>query len=511
MTALDAINAEYDSGPESVRIGVMLKVTQFLADFPISSLRDLASAISTASSFSSSVSGLSEIITGYLEFTPKLEELQATMGDLTDVAADFADRVVTTQAVAFVVAFEALVADQSALADSILPWDTRMAFEAPQPFETMAALSSASPAVVKSLRAVVNLTRVQIGIANETVGALMDSLQAIQGPLSSALAQFSAAASSINGARTIYGFWFTLLTAAPTLTDITYFSDVQFQSSCSVVNVTFEAFADPSGVQAYSVCIGSSPLFCDVLPPRAIVATLGLTAQTVTLDGLPLSPGVQVFVTVAGMSGTGVVTASSTNGVLCENRPPSASAVVVLDTGRQYIAPSSIAGAGRAANGGISPQDVDCDVEGAGVGAAWRGFQFFVGLDHYEWALGSAPGLADLLPWTSVGVSTSVFNASMALPAGAVYFAAVRAVDSAGMATVAVSDGVLVLPAPPAAMALGVAASNATALDSLNSNGTAALLASLPRGSFVCLGSPTLLALGGGRGAPALLGLDTLA
>lgn len=286
----------------------------------------------------------------------------------------------------------------------------------------------------------------------------------------------------------------------PTLTDITHVTDLEFQPSCAALNVTFEAFADPTGVDAFAACVGSSPLSCDVLPARVITAAAGLTAQTVTLDGLALSPGVLHFVSVAAVSGTGVVAASSTDGVVCENRPPSAAGVAILDTGRHYILPHSIPGAGRAANGGLSPQDVDCDVEGAGVGAAWRGFAFFVGLDHYEWALGSRPGLTDLLPWTSVGVSTSVYNASLFVPAGMAYFATVRAVDAAGQATAVTSDGVLVLP--PLAEA---AAGSETATFR---NTTAASLPPAPRGTFVCLGSPSLL---GGRGGALPIGLDTLA
>jgi hypothetical protein len=73
------------------------------------------------------------------------------------------------------------------------------------------------------------------------------------------------------------------------------------------------------------------------------------------------------------------------------------------------------------------------------------------------------------------------------------------------MATVALSDGVLVLPALPTAGAKASVFSNAT---SAYGNGTA-VLASVARGSFVCLGSPALLL--GGPGAPTLIGLDTLA
>ena len=213
-----------------------------------------------------------------------------------------------------------------------------------------------------------------------------------------------------------------------------------------------------------------------------------------TLEGLALPRGTPVFATVLALSAAGAVSSASSNGLVCDDRAPSAAAAVVLDTGAFFTAPPSIAGAGRAASGGVSAVDLDCDFAGAGVGAAWSGFEVFVGLSHYEWAVGSAPGAADLLDWTSVGVSTSIFDASVAAPAGAAVFASVRAVDVAGGTATASSNGVLLLRQPAAAAAARALASNSSSAANAT-NATAATAFSA--GTFVCVSGP--FAAGGVR------------
>ena len=260
--------------------------------------------------------------------------------------------------------------------------------------------------------------------------------------------------------------------------------------------MTFEAFLDVSGLVGYAACVGSAPLRCDLVPAALVDARAGApTAQTVTLAGLALPRGTPVFATVLALSGAGAVSSASSNGLVCDDRTPSSAAAVVLDSGAFFTAPPSIAGAGRAASGGVSAVDLDCDFAGAGVGAAWSGFEVFVGLSHYEWAVGSAPGAADLLDWTSVGVSTSIFDASVAAPAGAAVFASVRAVDVAGGTATASSNGVLLLrqPAAAAAAARALASNSSSAANATNATAATAFSA----GTFVCVSGP--FAAGGVR------------
>ncbi len=61
----------------------------------------------------------------------------------------------------------------------------------------------------------------------------------------------------------------------------------------------------------------------------------------------------------------------------------------------------------------------------------------------YQWAAGSAPGLADLVPLTSAGQNTSATARGLRLPHGAQVFVSVFAVDAGGqLLMVALSDGV---------------------------------------------------------------------
>jgi hypothetical protein len=291
----------------------------------------------------------------------------------------------------------------------------------------------------------------------------------------------------------------------PTLLDVTYVADTAFQPSCDLLNVTFEAFADVTGVTGYAACVGTAPLTCDLVP--AYLLTDGVRAASATAQMATVRPpagtktfprGVSLFVTIQASSGAGAVSSSSTNGVICEDRAPSAAAAVVLDTGRHFMEPLVALGAGSAGNGGsASPVDVDCDSAEGGVGAAWSGFEFFVGLDHYEWAVGSGGGsgesraLDDILAWTNVGVATRIYNASISVPPGTAVFASVRAVDAAGRFATATSDGVLMLPAPPVGGSNNAIQVAAPAAGNSTAAGPAAA-APAARGSFVCYGSPAL-------------------
>jgi hypothetical protein len=288
----------------------------------------------------------------------------------------------------------------------------------------------------------------------------------------------------------------------PTLLDITYVADTAFQPTCDLLNVTFEAFADVTGVTGYAACVGTAPLVCDLTP--AALLTDGVRAGAATAQMATLRPpagsksfprGVQLFVTIQASSGAGAVSASSTNGVICEDRAPLSASAVVLDTGRHFLEPFVSLGAGSAGNGGsASPVEIDCDAADGGVGAAWSGFEFFLGLDHYEWAVGTGgPGaggllLNNILPWTPVGVATRIYNASVVAPPGTAVYSSVRAVDAAGrVSAAATSDGVLLLQPPSRG-----ANANATDADVPTGNGTAAA-PDQPwggRGSFVCFGSP---------------------
>jgi hypothetical protein len=92
------------------------------------------------------------------------------------------------------------------------------------------------------------------------------------------------------------------------------------------------------------------------------------------------------------------------------------------------------------------PTDIDCDLEGKGIGASWRDVAAGAGIGTYWWSVGTCQGCADILPWTDVGTAVAVFNETLAVPAGMTYFASVKAVGVTGATNIRHSNGVRVLP-----------------------------------------------------------------
>ena len=82
--------------------------------------------------------------------------------------------------------------------------------------------------------------------------------------------------------------------------------------------------------------------------------------------------------------------------------------------------------------------------------ARWWSRDLETGIFSYSVAVGTAPGTADVMGWTSVGSRTeATFN--LTLSVGQTYFVSVRAVNGAGLVSpVGVSDGIrVVVPIDP--------------------------------------------------------------
>ena len=107
-----------------------------------------------------------------------------------------------------------------------------------------------------------------------------------------------------------------------------------------------------------------------------------------------------------------------------------------------------------------STEDVDLDylTTTKRVGANWDPFTDDIGdpVIDYEWAIGTAPGKADILPFSSVGLKTSVEkdlapNAPSldVLTAGQKYYNTIKATSSGGLQVMSISNGFTVDPSPP--------------------------------------------------------------
>lgn len=77
--------------------------------------------------------------------------------------------------------------------------------------------------------------------------------------------------------------------------------------------------------------------------------------------------------------------------------------------------------------------------------AQWSGADPESGIAMYRYAIGTQPGIADVLPWTDAGTSTSINIDGLSLEVGCRYYISVRAINGAGLLSApAISSGVMV-------------------------------------------------------------------
>ena len=143
-----------------------------------------------------------------------------------------------------------------------------------------------------------------------------------------------------------------------------------------------------------------------------------------------------VFVQVNCTNPVGLSTLGSSNGMLFDDTPPDNSTAVVVEFDpRPGFSRDLLTG------------DEDY-LSTETVLVAWSGFVTEIGrppvLD-YQVAIGSAPGLDDVLAFTSVGLSTQMETDAnvTALVHGSRYYATVRAITTAGASSTVITDGVL--------------------------------------------------------------------
>jgi len=72
---------------------------------------------------------------------------------------------------------------------------------------------------------------------------------------------------------------------------------------------------------------------------------------------------------------------------------------------------------------------------------SWSGSDPESGIQRYEYAVGSAPGLTDVKTWTSAGASTSMSITPLSLAVGETYYISARAVNGANLTSTPMSSG----------------------------------------------------------------------
>lgn len=227
----------------------------------------------------------------------------------------------------------------------------------------------------------------------------------------------------------------------PSLVSLAEAPDSDYQASTHTVQLAWEPFEDVgSGIAAVAYCLGTAQFRCN-LRGWTRTASVKSSVDFAVVTDLVIPAGTVVYASVAAVNYVGLVSMSSSDGVYVDDRPPQVSRVV--DTGKYFLHPEAISGAGTVVY--TRPADINCDEEGAGIGAAWRDAVALAGIGYYEWSVGTAPNASDILPWTNLGTAFAVYNSSLFIPAGLTYFVSVRSTGLNGLRDYGFSNGVTVL------------------------------------------------------------------
>ncbi|MHB9035465.1 MAG: outer membrane protein assembly factor BamB family protein [Armatimonadota bacterium] len=170
--------------------------------------------------------------------------------------------------------------------------------------------------------------------------------------------------------------------------------------------------ADPeSGISRYEYAIGTSPGAQDLLP-----YTDAGTATEITRSDLPLVNGADYYISVRATNGAGMVGAvGASDGIRVDFTPPTTP--LVIDDGDWT---------------GLANQ----------LHVVFGSGDTETGINHYEYSLGTAVGLVDVLDWTNSGTIKDRTIASLSLAHGVTYFVNVRAFNRAGLMSEGHSNGI---------------------------------------------------------------------
>ncbi len=100
---------------------------------------------------------------------------------------------------------------------------------------------------------------------------------------------------------------------------------------------------------------------------------------------------------------------------------------------------------------GLNSDDQEWTNDLTAISAIWTGFSDALsGLASYEYSIGTVAGGTQTIPWTEVGLDTSIINSTLTLESGNQYFVNIRAIDQAGnVSSSASSNGIYTDNIPP--------------------------------------------------------------
>ncbi|XP_022088109.1 uncharacterized protein LOC110977889 isoform X2 [Acanthaster planci] len=187
----------------------------------------------------------------------------------------------------------------------------------------------------------------------------------------------------------------------------------KFQRSSSELVLHWESFTDSeehgsswqhTGIQYYEYAVGSSRGSSDVKE----FTRLGLT-DSVIVNNLRLEHGHSYYATVRAYDFVGLFAASTSESIIVDAMPPTVNTSYTLDIGGSFIRSTTSLSARW--------EHVFSDKES--------------GIAYYEWAVGSQPGHADVMPFKQETSESGASDPSapLRLQEGHSYFVTVKAVD----------------------------------------------------------------------------------
>ncbi len=202
--------------------------------------------------------------------------------------------------------------------------------------------------------------------------------------------------------------------ATPTVTDAG-----QFISDEHSIWASWVSSDNESGVTKFEYSVGTSAGATNVLG-----WTDAGTNTAANITGLNLTNGATYYVNVRATNGALLVSAvGSSDGAILDVTPPPAPTVT---------------------------DDGDYTASTTQLHATWTVSDGESGIASYRYAIGTAPGAADLAPWTDNGTNTSVTRTGLSLTHQQVYYISVIAINGAqAQSAVGTSDGIIVDATPP--------------------------------------------------------------
>lgn len=210
---------------------------------------------------------------------------------------------------------------------------------------------------------------------------------------------------SYNGTLSAFG-GDTTPPPSPTVID-----DGVYSTSPTTLHASWTCQDPESGIKRYEYAIGTSPGESDLVP----FTDIG-TATQVTRTDLALVNGADYYFSVRATNGSGLVgDVGASDGIRVDYTPPTVP--LVIDDG-------SWTGASNQLHVIFGSGDTES------------------GIDHYEYSLGTASGLTDVLGWINSGAVKEQTITGLVLSHGVAYYANVRAYNRAGLISEGHSNGI---------------------------------------------------------------------